>query len=209
MHAHQRPQGVIAETAIAAEAAKLGFDVYRPVAEGGRYDLVVDVGHRLLRMQCKWATRKDAVVVVRLTTCRLTPRGYVRTTYDASEIDGVAAHCPDLARCFWLPVDEIAHRSYAQLRLSPARNGQRAGLRWAEQYSFGAIAQLGERLTGSQEVGGSNPPSSISTADGHVERVGAHEFRERFGWYLERSSQGEAFLITRRGKPYARLTPPA
>jgi prevent-host-death family protein len=38
--------------------------------------------------------------------------------------------------------------------------------------------------------------------------VGAHEFRERFGWYMERAAAGETFLITRRGKPYARLTPP-
>jgi len=35
-----------------------------------------------------------------------------------------------------------------------------------------------------------------------------HEFRERFGWYLERAVSGESFLITRRGKPHARLMPP-
>jgi len=38
--------------------------------------------------------------------------------------------------------------------------------------------------------------------------VGAHEYRERFGWYMERAAGGERFLITRRGKPYARLVPP-
>jgi prevent-host-death family protein len=39
--------------------------------------------------------------------------------------------------------------------------------------------------------------------------VGAHNFRERFGWYLERAAAGDELLITRRGKPYARLLPPA
>jgi prevent-host-death family protein len=38
--------------------------------------------------------------------------------------------------------------------------------------------------------------------------IGAHEYRERFGWYMERVAAGETFLITRRGKPYARLSPP-
>jgi len=38
--------------------------------------------------------------------------------------------------------------------------------------------------------------------------VGAHEFREHFGWYMERAAACESFLITRRGKPYARLSPP-
>src|SRR5215212_6406442 len=40
-------KGAIAETAFAAHATRLGFDVYRPVAEGGRYDLILDVGSRL------------------------------------------------------------------------------------------------------------------------------------------------------------------
>jgi prevent-host-death family protein len=40
-----------------------------------------------------------------------------------------------------------------------------------------------------------------------VGSVGAHDFRNRFGWYMERSAAGEQFLVTRRGKPYVRLLP--
>jgi prevent-host-death family protein len=40
------------------------------------------------------------------------------------------------------------------------------------------------------------------TTESHV---GAHEFRNLFGWYAERAAAGEEFLITRRGKPYVRL----
>jgi prevent-host-death family protein len=36
--------------------------------------------------------------------------------------------------------------------------------------------------------------------------IGAHEFRNLFGWYAERAAAGEEFLITRRGKPYVRLS---
>jgi hypothetical protein len=154
-------KGAIAEAVIAAEVTKLGHDVYRPIADGGRYDLVVDAGGRLLRVQCKWATLRDAVVVVGLRTCRLTPRGYVRTTYGGDEVDGIAAYCHGLDRCFWLPIAEFAGQSLLHLRLQPARNGQRQGLKWAEQYPLGAIAQLGERVTGSHEVAGSSPASSI------------------------------------------------
>jgi prevent-host-death family protein len=38
--------------------------------------------------------------------------------------------------------------------------------------------------------------------------IAANEFRNHFGWYMERASAGESFLISRRGKPYARITPP-
>jgi prevent-host-death family protein len=41
-----------------------------------------------------------------------------------------------------------------------------------------------------------------------VRKVGAHEFRNHFGYYMERAAAGEEILITRRGKPHARLGPP-
>jgi hypothetical protein len=156
-------KGAIAEAAIAAEAIRLGFDVYRPVSEGGRYDLIIDVGPRLLRAQCKWAGLREDVLVTRLSTSRLTPRGYLRTTYTAEEIDGVAAYCMALDLCLWLPIEEFAGQSYLHLRIGPTRNGQRSGVKWAQAYPLGAVAQLGERLAGSQKVRGSSPLSSTGS----------------------------------------------
>jgi prevent-host-death family protein len=37
--------------------------------------------------------------------------------------------------------------------------------------------------------------------------IGAYEYRNRLGWYMERAAAGEKFVITRRGEPYARLSP--
>jgi prevent-host-death family protein len=73
---------------------------------------------------------------------------------------------------------------------------------------------LEERLSGTQKVAGSSPASStpIDAPPGGSSIVGAHEFRNRFGWYMERAAAGEEFLVTRRGKPKVRLipaTPPA
>jgi hypothetical protein len=42
-------KGNIAETTIVAAAVKLGIDVYRPVGEGGRYDMIFEINERLLR----------------------------------------------------------------------------------------------------------------------------------------------------------------
>ena len=83
-------KAAIAETAILAEAVKLGIVVLRPLVEGRRYDLVLDLGPQLLRVQCKWGVLRDGVVSSRISTCRHTPRGYVRTTYSAEEIDALA-----------------------------------------------------------------------------------------------------------------------
>ena len=37
-------KGAIAESSIAAAAIKLGIGVYKPLFEGGRYDLIFDTG---------------------------------------------------------------------------------------------------------------------------------------------------------------------
>jgi prevent-host-death family protein len=37
--------------------------------------------------------------------------------------------------------------------------------------------------------------------------IGAHEFRNRFGYYLERAAAGADISISRHGRPYARLVP--
>ena len=156
-------KGAIAEAAIALAATELGFVVLRPLTEGRRYDLVIDIGPRLLRVQCKWARRQGNVVVVKTSTQRLTPAGYVQTTYQPDEIDGIAAYCEGLKRCFYLPIEMAAGRRVFHLRLAPAANNQELAINWAAQHEFGAIAQLGERLAGSQKVAGSSPASS--TAD--------------------------------------------
>ena len=155
-------KGAIAEAAITMAAVELGFVVLRPLTEGRRYHLVIDIGPRLVRVQCKWARRRGTVVVIDTSTRRLTPHGYVSTTYEASEIDGIAAYCRELSRCFFLPMALVAGRRGLHLRLAPAANHQELAINWADRYPFGAIAQLGERLAGSEEAGGSSPPSSTS-----------------------------------------------
>jgi hypothetical protein len=155
-------KGSIAEAVIAAEAVKAGVRVLRPLVEGGRYDLAFDVGGRFFRVQCKSAVRRGDVIVVGTRTCRHTPTGYVRTVYTAAEVDAVAIYCPDNDSCYFVPISDVRGRSIIHLRLAPARNNQKFAITYAADYEFrGAIAQLGERLTGSQEAGGSSPPSSI------------------------------------------------
>jgi hypothetical protein len=203
-------KGAIAEAAIAAEATKLGIVVSRPNVDA-RYDLIFDLGSRLMRVQCKSATRKGDVVVVSTRGSWYSPgRGYVRTAYGSDEIDGVAAYCSEFDSTFLLPISLVANQGMVHLRLAAARNGQLAGLHSASEYELGAIAQLGERVTGSHEVVGSSPTGSTPSPGltGAVD-VGAHEFRGRLGWYLQRAAAGEEFLVRRRGKPYVRLAPAA
>jgi hypothetical protein len=119
-------KGAIAETAIAAAAVELGIGVYRPVNEGERCDLIFNLHPMLVRVQCKWATRRGNIVAIRVCTSRLTPAGYLRTTYSEDEIDALAVYCLDLRQCYLLPASMVAGKSYIHLRLARSRNNQRA-----------------------------------------------------------------------------------
>jgi prevent-host-death family protein len=200
-------RGAVAEAAIALEAAKAGVEVLRPVADHCRYDLVFDVGGRLYRVQCKSAQIRRETVVIKLVSSWHTPAGYVRTTYSPGELDLVAAYCHETGEAYVLPFDLVAGMTGVQLRLSPPKNAQRAAIHYAADYELpGAVAQLGERSAGSRKVVGSSPISS--TPPGADTTVGAHQFRNLFGHFMERAAAGEEILVTHRGRPRARLSPP-
>jgi prevent-host-death family protein len=200
-------KGNVAEMAIAAAATKLGVGVSKPLVEHARYDLIFDVGSRLLRVQCKWARRNGAVIVLNLVGFRRTAAGHVSSRYRAHEVDAVAAYCEDLDTCYLLPIGLVEGMSTMHLRLTSPRNGQRAALNWAAEHELhGAVAQLEERCRGTAEVTGSSPVSSTpSPARGTA--IGALELRNRLADHLQRAAAGERFLVTRRGRPYVRLIP--
>ena len=210
-------KGNAAELAIAAEATRLDLLVYYPLTEHGRADLVLGIGGRLWRVQCKWGARVGEKIQVRLRTSYHSPtRGYVTKTYDVSEIDLVAVYCDELRQCYLLPPDLFEGRSHVWLRTSPTKNGQRAALNWAADYEFqGAVAQLAERSDGIRKVRGSIPlsstspkePSSEEVAD-NVVNVGAHQFRNHFGHYMEQAAGGAEVVVSRHGKPFVRMLGP-
>ena len=203
-------KGNVAELAFATEAAALGLSVLKPLTEHEPYDRVIGVAGRLLRVQCKWAKKEGDVIAVSFARNRRGPDGFIRRNYSASEIDAIGAYCAEIDQCFLIPIEEADGRWAMQLRLAPARNGQRAALNFADEYRLGAVAQLAERYRGTVEVGGSNPPSSTQDevpAERAVEEVGAHAFRNHFGFYMERAAAGLEILVRRRGKPYVRLGP--
>ncbi len=136
----------MAEAAIAA-AIELGLTVLRPVCEGRRYDIVIDLEPKLLRVQCKLARRLKGVLSVHTRTSRYTPNdGYVSTSYGPAEVDAIAAYSPELRQCFLVPMSEAADRRAIHLRLDPTKNNQARGIKWARDYEFEATIDRLQRM---------------------------------------------------------------
>ncbi len=62
-HLTPSQKGAVAEAGITSMVIQLGLTVLRPLCEGRRYDLAIDLEPELLRVQCKLARRRLGRVV--------------------------------------------------------------------------------------------------------------------------------------------------
>lgn len=138
MVAPLKRKGDLAELKIAADLIDRGCRISIPYGEDCDYDLIADYEGRLHRVQVKYTQSDGQIVVLRCRSHSLT-NGKVRATklYTSATIDWIAAYDSTTERCFYCPSWELgmAGRNILHLRLRPARNNQRIGIRNAENYT--------------------------------------------------------------------------
>ena len=128
-------KGDLAELAVATDLVRRGFKVAFPFGEDWDCDLLVLHGGGIARVQVKYVTPRNEVLPVRGCSHSLT-NGRVRQTkvYTAEMIDVLAAYDASSGRCYYLPAHELG-KKLITLRLGPARNNQRVGIRMAADFT--------------------------------------------------------------------------
>jgi hypothetical protein len=117
-----------------------GLHVFLPFGENTRYDLVVDDGVGLARVQCKTGRLRQGAVRFRTssTYAHHPNPGYVTRDY-LGQIDYFAVFCPETAGVYLIPIEDVPLRHQGALRIEPARNGQRQGIRQAAAYEVASV----------------------------------------------------------------------
>lgn len=131
-----KSKGDLAEIAVAADLLKRGYKIAFPYGEDWDFDLVLYRHGALERIQAKYAESDGSTIVVRCRSHSLT-NGHVRAVkkYTSRTIDWLAVYDGTTGQCFYIPACELANgRSTMTLRISDARNGQQARIRWAADY---------------------------------------------------------------------------
>jgi PD-(D/E)XK endonuclease len=121
---------------IAADLVRRGYKIAIPYGEDWDFDLIVCRDEALERVQCKYARSNGSVLIVRPMSQSLT-NGKVKAIkrYTAAMIDWLAVHDATTGRCYYVPSSELGPgMSTLHLRLQPARNNQRRGVRPAHAY---------------------------------------------------------------------------
>lgn len=110
-----------------------GFTVSLPFGTGASYDLIVDAGSRLLKIQVKTAWINKGCVCYK-SQRRQPGRGLTRRPYKTGEVDYFIAYCPANGNIYAVPAEK--HGCEGRLRLDPVKNGQAKLVRWAADYTW-------------------------------------------------------------------------
>ena len=123
--------GEISEAQTLAAFLRAGLTVLLPFGDNQRYDLVVHLGNRFIRVQCKTGRLRDGKIVS-VTRSSYAHRGRGNRGY-LGEADFFAIYCPETDRVYIVPVTE---KKNAQLRVEAPKNGQVKGIVWAKDVEF-------------------------------------------------------------------------
>ena len=80
--------GEITEQQVALEFLKLGYLVSKPLVQSSRYDFIVDVNHKLYKIQVKTGTYKEeAFIEFATSTSHTNTKGTLNLTYSEDDVD--------------------------------------------------------------------------------------------------------------------------
>lgn len=131
-YVNTKAKGEISEGHVIAHLLKRGFSVSMPFGDNQRYDLILDDGNRLWRVQVKTARRCDGGIIFQ--TASVNGFTGVRRTY-AGQIDLFLVYSPDLNKVYRIPVEECGAYNF-KLRTEPTKGGPSSTVKWAKDYEL-------------------------------------------------------------------------
>ena len=130
---NSKDQGGETEARIISQFVANGYSVSIPFGDNDKYDLPVDDGTRLYRVQCKTAWQNKPQTIRFNTHSQTTKNGsYYEQTYDDT-VDAFRVRYPETDRLYWIPIDE-ATKQKMELRFESSVD--QPSINWATDYEF-------------------------------------------------------------------------
>jgi hypothetical protein len=120
------------ELEVAIVLVRNGYIVSKPLGDSHRYDLIIDDGEKLARVQVKTGRLKRGSIAVACCSSH-THRGGPSARSYRGEVEFIGVFCPQTGRVYLVPESEIVE-STMHLRVEPTINRQDRHIRWANKY---------------------------------------------------------------------------
>ena len=127
-------KGQIAELMAELKASEKGFIVSRPAIGFSRYDLIVDDGKKLYRVQVKYACASKCGSFVSVGLRRLNSLRKNVRTYNSNEVDAIMVFVPEMRQLYWIPPSLFNGKKAIQLRFTRAKNIGPIPCNYANEY---------------------------------------------------------------------------
>lgn len=118
---------------------KLGYNVLTPYGDCERYDFVVDINGKFIRIQAKTSRTEDdgASFSFSCRSCNRKDGKVIHHQYTNEEIDYFVTVFN--GKCYLIPVEECGGDK--RLRILPTKNGQVRGITWAKDYELEEVVK--------------------------------------------------------------------
>lgn len=133
MPRNSKDRGDETEARVIHELVSCGYSVSLPFGDNNKYDLVLDAGGELYRIQCKtgWTTKKGTM---RFNTHSQTTRNgeYHESTYHG-DIDAFLVRHPETEKLYWINIDDATEQ---KMELRFEADIDHPSINWAQEYEF-------------------------------------------------------------------------
>src|SRR5262245_34221261 len=140
MDDHPKAKGDKSTLAVMLALHEIGLPFRVPLGENSRYDLVLEFGDQLARVQCKTGRLRDGAVLFK-TCSTYDHHPYSKPSRDyRGEVDYFAVYCSQTRGVYLIPIADLPNRVSGSLRVEPARNNQRRFIRLASDYEIAKVS---------------------------------------------------------------------
>lgn len=128
---HTKNKGDLGIAKAHADLVEQGYVVLFPATEHAPFDLVAYTDGSFQRLQVKYRRASRGALTVHFRSMWADRNGTHVVPMDKSAIDVLCVYCPDTDECYYLRPQD--HGASVTLRVVPAKNGQRLGVRPASE----------------------------------------------------------------------------
>ena len=138
---HPKSKGDRTTLAVMIALREEGYAISIPFGENTRYDLLIDDGNTIGRVQCKTGRLRAGAVLFNVCSCygHHSNPAQVRRDYHG-EVDYFAVFCKETDGVYLVPIHQISTRVLGTLRVTPPRNNQMKHVRLAADFQIGCLA---------------------------------------------------------------------